>query len=685
MRWITTVILIAILAVVAVYIALNRDRLTSDAELAGSKNRVFSAWKSSDASRLVVKNEKGTFSFEKGAESKWRMIEPRSGEADASAIDAILSRLEFLDSKRAFDEADPSFGLESPKASVTVEMGGEKRIVEIGSSDAGLGGVYARAIDGAAAPKVVRIDKSLFEALDKDASQFRNRKLASLSTWQLERFSVSSKDGRVAGEKVGGNWVFSEPFSARGDSEKIRELQNSIVALEVSDFVNDEPGAEDLKGFGLDEPRFTVTLEGAERSVGTGDDAKKERASDTFQIGSEAGDDLVYLMKKGSGVVKVSDTIVTSLRIDFDALRDHRVFSRPAEELTRIEIIPSGEGKKTVLAREEKKEDEDSFAAFDVKWRILEPAEAPAEKDKVDEFARKFKELTAASFAPRGKDVAAFGLAEPSLRIRATLKSGGENWTLLVGSPTDDGGSRYVKSETEESVYIVPSSAIEPLEKPWYSFRDRKLLDFLSADAQEVSIEREGKTHRYVQKGAEKKWYRKLEDGSDSEVERTEVTSFLSKLTALRAEKFTSDDVGAAASLGIGPGALAITVRYTKEREKAEKAPGGEDGEPAKDAKERLEETKTLRVSAEKDDSGNTLLVLDGLDLLAAVRANLSEATTTLLEKTGAIEKPKAKDAEPDPPNDGDEMIPDDENPPADGTPKEDSDEGGDGDGEEGG
>lgn len=654
MRWVTTVVLVAVLAVLGLYIALNKESLTSDAVLKSREKRVFSSLEPADVTRLEVTNTKGSFVFEKGSELSWTMKSPRTGDADPAAIDAILSGLEFLEPRRSFDAAEPGFELDAPRASVTALCGDRKVSIAIGASDAAADGVYAKAVDGDTT-RIVRIEKSLLDAVDKDTSQFRNRKLATLSTWQIEKFSIEAAGGsRISAEKEGGNWIFREPFVARGDAEKIRELHNAILAMQVVEFTNDAPAAADLATYGLDAPRYTITLEGAPKEIGAADAAKATRPVETFRIGAEAPDDTIYAMKTGAGAVTVSDDVLSKLKADFDSLRDPRLFSRPGESLSRFEIVPrEGAGKKIVLVADKKKDgdenEEDSFSVAEPEWKLEEPAAAPADRDKVAEFARKWKELRAASFAPRGRDLASFGLADPALSITGTLETGGEKWTLLVGSATEDGGSRYAKTAAEEHVYVVPKGDIEPLEPEWYSFRDKKLLDFLAADTKSVTVTRAGATYEFVQKGADaatKKWVRKAAaggDAPDADVDRTEMTSFLAKFTTLRADSFASDDLAKAPGLNLPADALSIAVTYSKETET--KPEGG--AADAKAEKKKVDETKVVRVAAVPGESGKYAAIVDGVGLVAWIGTDLAAAAATLLEKSGAVEPPQPAESEP--------------------------------------
>lgn len=661
MRWVTTVVLVAVLAALGLYIVFNKESLSSDAVLKSREKRVFSSLKPSDVTRLEVTNTKDKFVFEKGSELSWKMTSPRAGEADPGAIDAILSGLEFLEPRRVFDAAEAGFELDKPRATVVAEGGGQKVSIAIGASDAGADGVYARATDGDST-KVVRIEKSLFEAVDKDTAAFRNRKLATLSSWQIEKFTIESPGGgRIFAEKEGGNWLFKEPFVARGDSEKIRELHNAILAMAIVDFANDAPAAADLATYGLDAPRYVITLEGAPKEIGAADAAKANRPIEKISIGGEAPNDAVYAMKSGAGAVTVSDDVLSKLKADFDTLRDHRLFSRPGEALSRFEIVPragEGGGKKTVLVAKKKKDDagdEDAFAVAEPEWKLEEPVAAPADRDAVAEFARKWKELRATSFAPRGKDLADYGLAEPALSITGTLETGGEKWTLLVGSATEDGASRYAKTAAEDHVYVVPKADVEALEPAWHAFRDKKLTDFLAADAKSVTVTSDGATHEFVQKGADaatRKWARKTSDGSDAEIDRTEMTSFLAKFTMLRADSFATDDLSKAPDLKLGPDALSIAVAYTKEIEEESE---GADPATEKPEKTKVDETRVIRVASEAGEGGKFAAIVDGVDLVAWIGADLAAAARTLLEKTGAVTPPPkpADGAETPKPGDG--------------------------------
>jgi hypothetical protein len=96
-------------------------------------------------------------------------------------------------------------------------------------------------------------------------------------------------------------------------------------------------------------------------------------------------------------------------------------------------------------------------------WKIVEPAPAPADKAKVEEWLRTFGYASLKDVAGVGGG-ASFGLDPPSVRLRAELQDGTSR-ELWVGSKTEAQEYHVSKGAEGPFVYLVQAWTIEQLKK----------------------------------------------------------------------------------------------------------------------------------------------------------------------------------------------------------------------------
>jgi hypothetical protein len=198
------------------------------------------------------KNKKQTFTVEKSGE-KWALTQPIQDQADKSAVDELLNRLNSERAKEFVDEAPKDldkYGLRRPEYKVDLLLGVNKakKSLLIGVQK----GKQFYAQDESR-PPVFLVDSALVKELNVSLFDMRNKDLTDFSSTDVNKFELTFADTTLMCQKdTSGTWMILEPMNVKAKSWKISSITSAANRLKVKEFVNDAPSS--LKKYGLDKP-----------------------------------------------------------------------------------------------------------------------------------------------------------------------------------------------------------------------------------------------------------------------------------------------------------------------------------------------------------------------------------------------------------------------------------------------
>ncbi|HMJ05902.1 MAG TPA: DUF4340 domain-containing protein, partial [Chthoniobacterales bacterium] len=220
--------------------------------------------------RIALQREKG----------KWRLTEPVKDQADAAAVDNLISDLE---SWKKFaiipGKGDPKidksslaeYGVIQPKLRLKLKLPDGLPEIRFGKDAVLENQMYIRLGD---VKDVFIAGQSVRNDISKKPDDFRDRKLTALTTAQVSGAVLKSPAGEIELAKKDGHWSIVKPLQARGDDQKIGDLLAQVTNARIEEFIGD--GSGDLHSYGLAEPRGSITIYGAD-----------EQKGETLQIGAE--------------------------------------------------------------------------------------------------------------------------------------------------------------------------------------------------------------------------------------------------------------------------------------------------------------------------------------------------------------------------------------------------------------
>jgi hypothetical protein len=385
------------------------------------------------------------------------------------------------------------------------------------------GARYAKLGDGEA---VYVVPDKLLAAVDHGALDLLDKKLLALDSKDVT--SIKSNDGGTALklEKQDKGWKVVEspagqPFAA--DELIASRVVNLWSNLNAERFAAYGPKA-DLAKFGLDKPAWTVTVATT---------AKDKPAEHTLAVGKlvENGPgDRFARLDNGPGIVVLPSILVKDLE------RTHLDFV----DRTLLKFDPASA---SGLARKHGA-DVLEVVKKDEGWRMLKPADLPADDKTIQSLFDQLANLRAESIAAYpAKDLKQYGLDQPAalVTLRLGAADGKPNEKILkIGKETGDPKQgrrldRFVQVEGSTVVAVLPGSLTDRLLAGPIAFRDRNVARF--ADADKAILERGLRKATFTK--VDGTW--KLTAPIDADAEHNDLDDFVNVLARLRADEMESD------------------------------------------------------------------------------------------------------------------------------------------------
>jgi hypothetical protein len=403
----STLFLFLALAALVAYIALVEHRRDPTPE-AEKKEKVF-AVEAGAVEALQVTSSTGETTVLEKVNGTWRIVAPVEAEADEGEVSSLVSGLASLELQRVVEEdaADlGAFGLDRPTADVAFRTAGETefRHLLLGSKTPTGGDLYATL---ASSRRVFLIAGWLDATFDRKPFDLRNKAVLRVERDKVDSLEVVSASQRLRFEKREDAWRMTSPLSAKADYGSVEGLLSRIVTGQMRSIAAADADANELKAFGLDRPRHTVTL-GAGSAVSS------------FLVSAKTSPEGQPYARDASRpiVFTVDAFIVEDLKKTAADFRPKELFEFRTFNGTRFEL--TRDDKTVVFEKRTGKEE-----GAPERWMQVEPAE-DVEETKIIDGLSKVSNLRADSFV----DVMPPGAGQ-TVRVRA-LSTGGKKEDLVT-------------------------------------------------------------------------------------------------------------------------------------------------------------------------------------------------------------------------------------------------------------
>ena len=396
----TTITLVAVAGLGFSYLWFvdQKAQTTQDKLKAASKVAVIQRDK---INAITITNDGKSIEIKKTG-SNWSMESPLKDRAEASAVNSLISAVEFLkqDDKIEADKARlAEFGVSESKLRVTLAAeGGARTELVIGKDTPIKNKIY---VHNPAENSVYVVSNTLRDEAKKDSNDFREKKLADFTASQVKKIEIVKDDKTLELSKTGTHWDILKPLTARAGDPKVADFLGSLLNAQTKRFME----AKDTEENGLSKPAATVsfTVEGQDKPV-------------TLKVGkagtTEADKDATFVQISNRDAVLIVPNTALGLALNPVAndVRDKKIVRVEADTVDRITVKPVGAEPFTIARKGEswvrKDGDKDVAINESVARRLIDDLR----NTEVTNFA-----------ADSAEDLAKFNLKEPAYTV--TLSS----------------------------------------------------------------------------------------------------------------------------------------------------------------------------------------------------------------------------------------------------------------------
>lgn len=602
----TTIILLVVAIIGISYIFLYEKKQLPQEEWARLQKKVIPDFKSSIVKKIELNNENGKIVLEKAENDFWHIVEPLRLRADNSEVNSILSEFEFMnkigsfkeDGDKPFDLKD--YGLDAPKTSITmytdvppkrdkIQITGpkDKYTVLVGQKLAAGDNVYIK-LD--TSDEVLVVPGILYDKVSKNILDLRSKWVFTFDKEAVDDLQIKTSDYNIVCNKKGRFWRLIEPVNDLADLEKIKDLLGKFKSLQVekTDFITEE--STDLVKYGLNNPRFTVSL--------------KEKGLTQSVMFGHSLDNKVYVKRADEPTIFfLKDTILIDLSKKPNDFRDRKVVrfdSIGTYGINKLEIKTPSD----VIAIEK---------SLDLDWVITKPVNLYADQDAVKNFIEKVKTLEIDDFvSDKPGDLSVYGLENPTFEISVTKEEDKELAKFYVGKELQEGNKCYVKRINEEPVYTVPTTEFyDKISDALLAFRDRLVSDFNRDLVKKLVIEKPDRTfvcEITKRRDAEGQFEWDLSEPIQTVADTEAINQIVWDLSFLKVERYITKAPQDLKQFGLVNPEIKVSVTYDKI---IEETPSEEDrrkyeppGSAAKtnESLEKIIETRTLLIGKRVSD-----------------------------------------------------------------------------------
>ena len=338
--------LLVALAGGSIYLLVDRGSVSTSEQEARKKN-LFPAWRKDDVTHVTLRTPAAKIELTRRggtASREWAVaIDGASYAADDQAVDKLLETLEYASFVRAVPKGNvdrASFGLDSPRSQVDIEMGALKFSLAIGKPTATSNEVYAEVADRG----VYAVGMALVNALEVDPAELRSKSFVPYFSVDLEEIDLSGKGGErafVRGNWSGGRGSGFRVKSESGDGVRVdgNALDRVLVAfgrMQATTFL--DQATADLAS----KPEVTVTL------------LTHEKQKAVLAVGGACPtkkDQIVAVRREPDFLaVCVPDEVLAPLQQPMASFEDNALIGASSDEITEVRILDP-EAKKLEIAR----------------------------------------------------------------------------------------------------------------------------------------------------------------------------------------------------------------------------------------------------------------------------------------------------------------------------------------------
>jgi len=455
MKFKTTIILFGVFIVLLAFVLFFEYKGMGEKD----EEEKLLALSSDDVEKITFKREDESISFQKDEEGEWLITEPLEAKADKYEVDRLADDFSDLRIERVVEEVPEEiekYGIPQKEISLWFKDKDKPIKILIGMENPLGNTFFAKRNDET---RVVLIPSSLKSLMDKSLFDFREKNIFKFETDDVKSVKLWAKKTRWEASKKEEEWFFKNPVKALAKSSKIDDILSSLSGLKAKEFVSEEKNKGDVKKYGLDRPKYEITL-----------GMPLENQEVTFSLHKEE-DKLYATTSLSSKIVEAEDTLLSDSEKEAEELREKKVANFYSWEANRLHL------KMGEIDWELVKDEEDN-------WHFESPIKEEADKSKIQTFIRKIESLEAEEFIdpPLSLNLKDYGLDNPQAEVKIWIeenedKENVKEITVLIGSADKESKKVVVKNARFDYIFRVDSVFLEEFPhaiKDWKPEKEEK-------------------------------------------------------------------------------------------------------------------------------------------------------------------------------------------------------------------
>ena len=473
----------------------------------------------------------------------WQLVKPIAYPAQPAAIESLLDALQKLTAAtrinaaelRNHRDADTEFGFETPRLSLVIESGGQRRQLLVGNKTPPGDQVFLR---------VVGLDGAFVADADwlkfiRPANDWRDTALVDANNIGLDWIVLTngSKVIELRRDATNHLWRMIRPFPARADTDRITDALQHLQASRVTQFVTDDAKA-DLTAFGLQPADLSLWLGRGTNFIGAVH-VGKNLTNDSTQV--------FVKRERWDAIMATAKEPLSPWHGSVNYFRDSHLLELTAPV---AEIDVRGETHFTLQQQSSNH------------WQIA------GEKFPVDaENAQLFIKTLAGLRVPESgfvkdvvtaPDLPTYGLETPMRQIALRSAAGDTNSVLVqLSFGTNQNNEVFVRRADEDFVYAVTAEDFNRLPKAGWEFRERRIWDFTEGDVVQITLHQGGRTRQMVRNGLNK-W--SLAAGSQGIINPPAIEETAHRFGGLTAVGWVGRNVTEPEKFGVSTNRLQIVI-----------------------------------------------------------------------------------------------------------------------------
>jgi len=367
----------------------------------------------------------------------------------------------------------------------------------------------------------------------KAKTEEEKKKFFLFSEQDVQEIKWVGENGTLVARKNNGEWNLEEPLKVKADDKAIESVINRLKAAQSDRSI--EENNPKLADYGLEKPFLQVSFK-----------LKDKDDYQTLYLGDLTPSEVyIYARKNEEPKVYVASK---SLRDDLNKkiydLRDKTLLAFETDKVKKLELTVD---KSKAVAE-----------VVDGNWKITQPAEYKADKDKITHIFTELDVTKIKEFVEeKPEDLSKYGLDNPSIRLTLWVGEDMAQRTLLLGKTDEAKKGIYAKREGADNVFLVPDDLTKDFPKTVMDLRDKTVLAFEKGDVKKIQLKR-GDVDLVAEKVGEKEW--NLTQPESVKGDESAISDMLTELRGLKVKEFTNDQPADLASYGLNEPRITVNL-----------------------------------------------------------------------------------------------------------------------------